>query len=62
MISSWNSLIWASIYNGVDGRGTGMEWVMAKGTSKKRNDTLVEFRVTMTSTCTHKGPIFYYKA
>ena len=30
----------------------------------KQDDTMVEFRVamTLTSTCTHKGPIFHCKA
>ena len=34
---------------------------MAKAKTKKQDDTSVEFRVAMTSTCTHKGPIFHYK-
>ena len=33
---------------------------MAKAKSTKQDDTMVEFRVAMTSTCTHKGPIFHY--
>ena len=32
---------------------------MAKAKTKKQDDTLVEFREAMTSTCTHKGPIFH---
>ena len=32
-----------------------------KGLTKKQNDTIVEFRVAMTCTCTHKEPIFHYK-
>ena len=39
-----------------------MEWVVAKARIKQQDDTTVEFRVAMTSTCTHKGPIFHYKA
>ena len=39
--------------------GCGVEWVVAKVKIKKQDDTLVEFRVAMTSTCTHKGPIFH---
>ena len=31
--------------------------------NQRRNKTQrVEFRVAMTCTCTHKGPIFHYKA
>ena len=37
-------------------------WVVAKAKTKKQDDTVVELRVTMMSTCTHKGPIFHYKA
>ena len=33
---------------------------MAKAKTKKQDDTLVEFRVAMTSTCIHKGLVFYY--
>ena len=33
---------------------------MAKTKTKKQDDTLVEFRVAMTSTCTHKGLVFHY--
>ena len=47
---------------GVGGRGVGVGWVVAKAKTKKQDDTLVEFRVGMTSTFTHKGPIFHYKA
>ena len=31
-----------------------------KAKTKKQDDTLVEFRVAMISTYTHKGPIFHY--
>ena len=38
-------------------------WVVAKAkTKKKQDDTVVEFRVAMTFTCTYKGLIFHYKA
>ena len=30
--------------------------MVAKAKTKKQDDTMVEFRVAMTSTCTHKGP------
>ena len=33
-----------------------------KAKTKKQDGTMVEFRVAMASTCTHKGPIFHYKA
>ena len=36
--------------------------VVAKGKTKKQDDTVVEFRVAMTYTCTHKGLIFHYRA
>ena len=42
--------------------GVGVGWVVAKAKIKKQDDTLVEFRVGMTSTFTHKGPKFHYKA
>ena len=40
----------------------GWGWVLAKAKTKKQDDTMVELRVAMTSTYTHKGPIFHYKA
>ena len=40
----------------------GVGWMLAKAKTKKQDDTLVELRVVMTSACTHKRPIFYYKA
>ena len=33
-------------------------WVVRKAKTKKQDDTMVEFRVAMMSTCTHKGPVF----
>ena len=36
--------------------------MVAKAKTKKQDDTMVEFRVAMMSTCTHKGPTFHYKA
>ena len=46
------------------GRGTGLGvwWVAAKAKTKKHNDTMVEFRVAMMSTCIHKGSMFHYVA
>ena len=38
-----------------------VEWMVAKAKTKKQDDTVLEFRVAMMSTCTHKGPIFLYK-
>ena len=40
----------------------GMEWVVVKAKQRSKMIQMVEFRVAMTSTCTHKGPIFCYKA
>ena len=47
---------------GVGGRDVGVGWVVVKAKTKEQDDTLVEFRVGMTSTFTHKGPIFHYNA
>ena len=41
------------------GRGAGVGWVVAKAKTKKQDDTMVEFRVAMTCTGTHKWPIFH---
>ena len=43
-------------------RGVRVGWVVAKTITKKQDNTMVEFRVAMTSTYTHKGPIFHYMA
>ena len=45
------------IWGGWEGMGVG--WVVAKLKTKKQDDTLVDFRVAMISTCTHKGPMFH---
>ena len=50
------------MYKGVGRRGAGVGWVVAKATQRSKKTQIVEFRVVMTSTCTHKGPIFHYKA
>ena len=42
--------------------GVGVGCVVAKPKIKKQDDTMVEFRVAMLSTYTHKWPIFHYKA
>ena len=44
------------------GRSAGMGWVVEKAKTRKQDDTMVEFRVAMMPTYTHKGPIFHYKA
>ena len=62
MIFSWNSLIFGQCIQGGGWEGYGVGWVVAKAKTKKQYNTMVEFRVAMTSTCTHKGPIFHYKA
>ena len=46
---------------GVGGKGVGVEWVVAMAKTKKQDDTMVDFRVAMTSTYTHRGPLFHYK-
>ena len=40
--------------------GVGGWW--QKLNQRRKKTQIVEFRVAMTSTCTHKGPIFHYKA
>ena len=71
MIFSWNSLILGQYILGVGGRGAGVGWaggVQGWGgwwqkLRQRRNKTqIVEFRVVVTCTCTHKGPTFHYKA
>ena len=53
---------WASVYKGMGRRDAGVGCGVEKAKTKKQDDTVVKFRVVMTSTCTHKGPIFHYKA
>ena len=62
VIFSWNASNWARIYKGVGGNGPEVGWVVAKAKTKKQTTQMVEFRVAVTSTCTHKEPIFHYKA
>ena len=50
------------IYKVVDMREAGVGWVVAKAKTKSKMTQIVEFRVAMMSTCTHKGSIFHYKA
>ena len=50
------------VYKGVGGMGAEVGWVVVKAKTQKQDDTVVEFRVAMSSTYTHKGPIFHYKA
>ena len=54
MIFSWNSLILGQCI-------LGGGWWQKINQRRKKTQTL-EFRVAMTRTCTHKGPIFHYKA
>ena len=37
-------------------------WVVAKAKQRRKKTQIVEFRVAVMGICTHKGPIFYYKA
>ena len=39
----------------------GVWWVVAKAKTKKQDGTMLEFRVAMTSICTHKRSVFHYK-
>ena len=41
-------------------RGLGGWW--QKLNQRRKETQIVEFRVAMTCKCTHKGPIFHYKA
>ena len=61
---SWNSLILGQ-HNYIKGWVGGKQvwggwWQRLKQRSKKTQ--IVEFRVAITCTCTHKGPIFHCKA
>ena len=49
----------------IRGWAGGMQWwgEWWKKLKQRRNKTqIVQFRVAMMCMCTHKGPIFYYKA
>ena len=41
----------------MSGRDAGVGWAVAKAKTKKQDDTMLEFRVAMTSPCTHKGNV-----
>ena len=43
-------------------KGYGAGWVVTKVKTNKKRTQIVEFRMAMMYTCTHKGPIFRYKA
>ena len=62
MIFFMNSLILGQciLGGGREGHGGGVGG--GKSLIKKERRQIVEFRVAMTCTCTHKGPIFHYKA
>ena len=51
-----------SVYKVVGRREAGVGWVVAKAKTKSKMIQIVEFRVAMMSTCTHKGSIFHYMA
>ena len=42
-------------------REAGVGWVVTKANIKSKMTQIVEFRVAMMSTFTHKGSIFHYK-
>ena len=52
-IKGWKGGMW---------RWVGWWWKRPKQIIKKQDDTMISFRVAMTFTYTHKGPIFHYKA
>ena len=39
-----------------------MGWVVERAKTKKQDDTVVEFRMAVISTYTHRGSIVHYKA
>ena len=49
-----------SVY--IRGGAGGVRWMVAKAKTKKQDNTMVEFRVAMMSTCTYTGSVFHYKA
>ena len=46
----------------VGGKGTGWGGSWQKLNQRRKKTQIVEFRVDMMCTYTHKGPIFHYKA
>ena len=50
-----------AVYKRVGRRGTRVGRMAAKAKTQKQDDTIVEFGMAVI-TCTHKGPIFHYKA
>ena len=53
------NIAWASVYKGWVRGWVG--WVVLKLEQRSKMTQIVEFRVVMTYTCTHKGSIFHYK-
>ena len=47
---------------GVGGRDTGWGGWWQKLNQKRKKTQIVEFSVAIMCTCTHKGPLFHYKA
>ena len=43
-------------------QGWGGWWQKLIFKQRRKKTPIVEFRVAMTCTCTHKGPTFHYKA
>ena len=47
---------------GMSGKGMGLGWVVAKTKTWKQDNTNSRvYNGSVTSTCTHNGPIFHYK-
>ena len=61
-IFSRNSLILGQCILGGGQEGCGGGVGGGKSLNKEDKTQIVEFRVAMTCTCTHKVPIFHYKA
>ena len=62
IIFGWNSLVLGQCILGGGQEGCGGRVGSGKSLIKEEKRQIVEFRVAMMCTCTHKGPIFYYKA
>ena len=45
----------------IRGGGHRVGWVVAKAKQRRKKTQIVEFRVAVMYTCTHKGLIFHYK-
>ena len=62
VIFSWNLLVLGQCILGGKREGHGGGVGGGKSLIKEERRQMVEFTVAMTCTCTHKGPVFHYKA